>query len=375
VRVVVVGGGIAGCAAALALTEVGLEVVVLEARPADRPAEGAFLTVAGNGMHALRLLGVQDEVAAAGFPLDTLEVLDEDGARLGRMPLTPPPAGTLGHHHFLRADLHAALRTAVRRRGIALRSGIAAVDAEGGRVRLADGSTVAGELVVGADGVSSRMRTAVDPAAPAPEYAGQRVFWGCSPVPAPAGVPGTVHMVRGRRAQFGFLVGPDGRTWWFAREPGPELAEPDRRSPRWREHLADVFAADPTPAAGIVAATTEEIVADSIRHIPRLPRWSRPGLVLIGDAAHAASPAAGQGASMALEDAVALGECVRDQPDLAAALSAYEQRRRGPVEELVAASAAMTPSEMPDEAGREERNRRDRERYAKRAGAEGTDPA
>jgi 2-polyprenyl-6-methoxyphenol hydroxylase-like FAD-dependent oxidoreductase len=370
VRVVVVGGGIAGCAAALALADAGADVAVLEARAADQPAEGAFLTVAGNGMQALRLLGVQDEVAAAGFALDTLEVLDEDGARLGRMPLTPPPAGTLGHHHFVRADLHAALRAAVRARGIALRAGVAAVGAAGGVVRLADGSTASGDLVVGADGVSSRMRTAVDPAAPAPQYAGQRVFWGCSPIPAPAGVPGTVHMVRGRRAQFGFLLGPDGRTWWFAREPGPELTDAERRSTRWQEHLAEVFAPDPTPAAGIVAATTDAVVADSVRHIPRLPRWSRPGLVLIGDAAHAASPAAGQGASMALEDAVALGECVRAEPDLDAALAAYEQRRRGPVEELVAASAAMTPSAMPDEAGREERNRRDRDRYERRAAGE-----
>jgi 2-polyprenyl-6-methoxyphenol hydroxylase-like FAD-dependent oxidoreductase len=84
-------------------------------------------------------------------------------------------------------------------------------------------------------------------------------------------------------------------------------------------------------------------VADSVRHIPRLPRWSRAGVVLIGDAAHAASPAAGQGASPALEDALAVGECVRDPPDLDAALSAYERVRRWPVEELVAVSAAMTP--------------------------------
>jgi 2-polyprenyl-6-methoxyphenol hydroxylase-like FAD-dependent oxidoreductase len=363
VRVVVVGGGIAGCSAALALAGTGADVTVLEARPADRPAEGAFLTVAGNGMHALRALGVQDEIAAAGFPLDTLEILDEDGDRLGRMPLTPPPAGTLGHHHFERAALHAALQAAVRRRGIALRSGVPVVDADDGRVRLADGSALEAELVVGADGVSSRMRSAVDRAAPEPEYAGQRVFWGCSSTAA--GTPGTVHMLRGRHAQFGFLPAPDGRTWWFAREPGPELTEAERRSTRWREHLVAVFAADPTPAAGIVAATAGEVLADSIRHIPRLPRWSRDGMVLIGDAAHAASPAAGQGASMAMEDAVALGECTRDQPDLDAALAAYERRRRGPVEELVAASAAMTPSALPDAAGRAERNRRDRDRYAR----------
>lgn len=242
---------------------------------------------------------------------------------------------------------------------------------EGGRVRLAGGDAVAGELVVGADGISSRMRAVVDPHAPAPEYAGQRVFWGCSPAPAAAGTPGTVHMVRGRRAQFGFLVGPDGRTWWFAREPGPELDERARRSTRWREHLVQVFAADPTPAAGIVADTTGEIVADSVRHIPRLPRWSRDGLVLIGDAAHAASPAAGQGASMALEDAVVLGRCVRDLPDLDLALATYERLRRGPVEGLVEASAAMTPAAMPAGADRDERNRRDRQRYEQRASAAG----
>jgi 2-polyprenyl-6-methoxyphenol hydroxylase-like FAD-dependent oxidoreductase len=225
--------------------------------------------------------------------------------------------------------------------------------AEHGRVLLVDGGTVSGALVVGADGISSRMRAAVDPHAPTPEYAGQRVFWGCSPVPAAAGTPGTVHMVRGRRAQFGFLLDPDGRTWWFAREPGPELDARSRRSTAWREHLLGVFAADPTPAADIIASTPEGIVADSIRHIPRLPRWWRDGLVLIGDAAHAASPAAGQGASMALEDAVALGECVRDLPDLDAALGAYERLRRGPVEEMVAASAAMPSVATPGAAARD----------------------
>ncbi len=102
----------------------------------------------------------------------------------------------------------------------------------------------------------------------------------------------------------------------------------------------DEFRDDDTPAAAIIEATGDVVGGDSY-DIPTTPHWHNARMVLTGDAAHAATPAAAQGASMAVEDAVALAAALREHGDPATAFAAYESRRREQTEETVAASARL----------------------------------
>ncbi|GIM81722.1 hypothetical protein Sar04_03580 [Salinispora arenicola] len=145
----------------------------------------------------------------------------------------------------------------------------------------------------------------------------------------------------GSRAFFGYTTPPDGRTWWFARLDATELTQ-RMRPEHWRHRVLDAFRDDSGPAAEIVAATGDDIVGSNSYDIPTTPKWHNGTMVLAGDAAHAASPAAAQGASMALEDAVALARCLGAHGDLRKAFDAYESLRREPTEETVAASSRMS---------------------------------
>jgi 2-polyprenyl-6-methoxyphenol hydroxylase-like FAD-dependent oxidoreductase len=184
-------------------------------------------------------------------------------------------------------------------------------------------------------------RRLIDPQAPAPRYTGQHVVYGYADGNPAGGAPDTYHMVSGRTAFFGYTAPGDGRTWWFARVSG-EAAAGGTTAEQWRELALSAVRDDATPAAAIIAATGDDVVGGDSYDIPTTPRWHNDRMVLVGDAAHAASPAAAQGASMALEDAVALAHALREHADPATAFAAYEARRRAETEETVAASARLT---------------------------------
>ncbi|MBL7255181.1 FAD-dependent oxidoreductase [Paractinoplanes lichenicola] len=340
----IAGGGIAGTVAALALHRAGWAPHVFEARPADADERGAFLTVAVNGLTALRALDLDPSVVlAAGFPTPTLTMSNGAGRHLGVLPLGgPTPDGTTTTT-IRRVDLYAALRSAAVARGIPLSYGKGLRDFTEGpggvSVTLTDGSTAEGALLVGADGIRSRTRELLDPGGPAPSYLGLLNAGGFTtgPVDGVALEPGMVHMAFGRRAFFGWTAAPDGSVWWFANPPSKQPVRPGSYpGSAWRDFLIDLFAADAFPAAAIIRATPEVLGPWNTDDLPRVRVWHSNRAVLIGDAAHAVAPSSGQGASMAFEDAVTLGLCLPAGSPVADGLAAYEQRRRRRVERVVA---------------------------------------
>jgi 2-polyprenyl-6-methoxyphenol hydroxylase-like FAD-dependent oxidoreductase len=136
-----------------------------------------------------------------------------------------------------------------------------------------------------------------------------------------------------------------GEIWWFANPPSPhELTRDELRattSDRWRERLLEMLRSDRTPTAQIVASTTHPLRLTNQYDLPTVRAWHNGVMVIIGDAAHAASPASGQGASLAAEDAVILAQCLRDGAGVRAALDAYEQLRRQRVERIVQWGSSM----------------------------------
>src|SRR5512132_2922099 len=359
VKALIAGGGIAGPVTAMALQRAGIEAVVYEAHVPGTGDAGSYLTVATNGLDALRAIEADKPVLAAGFPTPANVLLSGTGRRLGTVSNGGRLADGTVAHTIRRPRLYRALHDEAAARGIRTEYGRrlvgAEVTADGVVAAFEDGTRATGDLLVGADGIHSATRRLLDPAAPAPRYVGLVNFGGYTPDSAGATEPGAWHMIFGRRAFFGYVVDPDGGTVWFANLPRPAVTAAERAatSPeRWRRQLVELFAADHGPAGDLIAAGTLELAADNTYDLPRVPTWHRGPMVIVGDAAHAPSPSSGQGASMAAEDAVVLAQCLRDLPGIPEALAAYERLRRARVERIVAQGARSSSSKTPGPVGR-----------------------
>jgi len=346
-KALIIGGGIAGPVAAMALQRAGIEALVYEAYDMGAGLDaGAFLTVAVNGLDALRILDAHEPVLAAGFPTKSIEFFSGTGKRLGEVPIGGTLADGLVTHTIKRANLYRVLHDEAIRRGIRIEYGKRLIDAgttPDGVVARFEGSTHAeGDLLIGADGIHSRTRRIIDPAAPGPRYTGLGNIGGFARDASVDTRPGIYAMVWGKRAFFGYTVSPSGEIWWFANPPSArELtrAELAVTTEQWKQRLIGLFADDVSPVAEIIRATTGELLGTNQYDMPSVATWHEGPMVIVGDAAHATSPASGQGASMAIEDAVVLAKCLRDLPDTQQAFAAYEQLRRERVERVVAQGA------------------------------------
>ena len=145
-------------------------------------------------------------------------------------------------------------------------------------------------------------------------------------------------MTFGMQGFFGYQVLDSGEVYWFenfhrASEParGELEAIPDAE---WRRRLLDLHQHDHRPIPDIIGSTETSIGRWPNYEMPSLPAWHRGPVCLVGDAAHAMQPSAGQGASMALEDSMVLAKCLRDVPEVEAALAAYERLRKDRVEKI-----------------------------------------
>jgi FAD-dependent urate hydroxylase len=359
-RALIIGGGVAGPVTAMALQRAGIDAVVYEAYPPSTEDVGSYLTVATNGLDALRAIGADGPVLEAGFPTPVNVLLSGTGRRLGTVSNGGRlPDGTTAHT-IKRARLYRALQQQAAGRGIPFEFGRRLVDAgagpQGGVVaRFEDGTEATGDLLVGADGVHSATRRLIDPAAPGGRYVGLVNFGGYTPEAAAGAEPGAWHMIFGRRAFFGYVVDPAGGTVWFANVPRAQVSRAERdatTAEQWRRQLVELFASDRGPASDLVAAGRLELAADNTHDLPQVPTWHKGPMIVIGDAAHAPSPTSGQGASMAAEDAVVLARCLRDLPDIPRAFAAYERLRRARVERIVARGARAGSAKTQGPVGR-----------------------
>lgn len=354
-RILIIGGGIAGTSAALAAHKAGLEATVYEAHPDSGADIGAFLTLASNGMIALAQLDAAEAIAQVGFPLTSMRITANTGDVLGVTPIGEQH-DPLKHYRCIgRAELGAALRKEAVRRGIEIVHGKRLHTVDDGTATFADGSTATGDLIIGADGLNSTTRELFAPTTP--RYAGQRVFYGYTTDAKPDHESGRIDMIRGSGAAMGYTVSPSGETNWFCRVADTELSADEIAAgtpEQWRQALLPLVEVDATPAAEIIAATTDRLMVTNAKDLPEGMPWRSGRMLLIGDAAHAASPATGQGASMAIEDAVVLGKALRDLGVTAEAVHTYESLRRPRVEQNIATSArftaARTSSQTPPQA-------------------------
>ncbi|KQY22272.1 hypothetical protein ASD16_16785 [Cellulomonas sp. Root485] len=339
-RALVIGGGVAGPAAAQLLARDGWDTRVFEAHAEPDPYAGLFLNVATNGLAVLGTLGLRERLLTDGHRAGRMVMWSRTGKELGVVPNGPAREPERGSVIVRRSWLHQVLREGSDAAGVPTTYGARLVsidqDAHGVRATFADGTVADGDLLVGADGIGSPTRRHIDPGAPEPTYSGLVGVGGFARVPGLEPTPETQHFVFGARSFFGYLVRADGTTYWFA-----NVTAPDRDATVTLADLRALHSDDPYPVPQILAATTDELRPYPIDDLVGVRHWSRGRVVALGDAVHATSPSAGQGASLALEDAAALAGSLRRESDLATAFAAYQAARQPRTDAVVKYARAI----------------------------------
>ncbi|GMU82299.1 MAG: salicylate hydroxylase [Planctomycetota bacterium] len=332
----IIGGGIAGLCASIALRRAGIESTLFERSPRFTEV-GAGISLWANALRALDHIGVGDSIRARGKPSAAGEVRREDGRVLLRVEyarferdLDLPPTLWMLH----RAELIEALAQHVPPATVRLGKRLVSVEQQHrafssndhpGPVTAMfdDGSRATGDILIGADGIRSAVRAAVFGDSP-PRYAGYTCWRGVATIPPELHPTDVLVEIWGRGQRFGITPLPGGRVYWFAVADAPAGdSSPDEHS-----EVSRLFRSWAPPVPQIIAQTPADAVIrnDIIDRVPARP-WCREAVVLIGDAAHATTPNLGQGGCMAIEDAPILARCLKANGSTSAALEAFERLR------------------------------------------------
>ena len=335
------GAGVGGLALALRLARLGFHPVLFEARSKEAAlSEGEFLTLASNGMNGLRAVDCYEEVLREGLETRAIELCNARGKRLALIDQSDhlaafgTPAVTIR-----RGVLTGILIEKCQAEGITIQFGrrVTKVDNHAHAVTLnfSEGTGLAVDLLVAADGLRSFVRTQIFPDYPQPQFTGLIGTGGIVDAEIPA-TDGVMRMTFGEKAFFGYIKTASHPVYWFDSFPADTPDAVRALEPAaLTAHVRQVHADDPEPNRSILQAVGQVERSYPIFDMPQLPVWSTGRVVLLGDAAHAIGPHAGQGASMAIEDAVVLSSCLAATLDHGAAFARYEALRRPRIARVV----------------------------------------
>jgi 2-polyprenyl-6-methoxyphenol hydroxylase-like FAD-dependent oxidoreductase len=327
-KVIIIGGGIGGLSAALALRGVGVQPDVFEQAEELREV-GAGLTVWANAIRALELLGVAQRVLSLSSKMDRFECRTSTGQVLSAISFLNlerklgVPVGVVVH----RADLLGELAAELDKDSIHCGAKCVSIEnkSDGVIVRFADGREASADLLVGADGLHSVARAQLHGPSK-PRYAGYTCWRGVAELEVKDPLPGLSFETWGPGARFSIHHCGPGRLFWYASR---NLPEGGVDSPAGRKgDVQDIFRTWHSPISEVIEATRAENILrnDIVDRIP-LGRWGQGRVTLLGDAAHPTTPNLGQGACQAIEDAVFLAASLADNPHVDAALRHYERAR------------------------------------------------
>jgi 2-polyprenyl-6-methoxyphenol hydroxylase-like FAD-dependent oxidoreductase len=342
--VLVIGGGIGGLTAAIALRRRGFDVHMIE-KDATWSVYGVGIIQQSNVLRAVDALGILDQYIHAGAGFDAVEVYAPNGTKVARVPshrLLPDRPANLG---ISRRALQKVLGDAAMAAGATLRLGVTieAIDSrERGHVRFSDHSSGSYDLVIGADGAYSQTRSIVLPQATKPQFTGQAV-WRYN-LPRPAGLD-ALHVYNG---PIGAGLVPISSDLMYL-----YLTTPEPDNPRYpRVGLAAMMRGKTATCAPAIRELARDITQDDdvvYRPLDSLligGPWHRGCVALLGDAVHTATPHLGQGAGLAIEDSLVLAEELANQQSIEAALTAYRMRRFERCAYIVRASLAICMGQL-----------------------------
>ncbi|MPR36851.1 FAD-dependent monooxygenase [Salmonirosea aquatica] len=321
----IIGGGIAGLTAAIALSRIGLSTHVFEASPRLRPL-GAGLALAANAMQAFKRLGIADNVIQKGRQIDTFSILDEGGKTVSRTD-SRAVSERYGIDNFAihRAELHEVLLNQLPTSQVSIcKKAIRIEELPGGvTVFFDDGTTHRSDYLLVADGIHSPIRQQLVPGS-VPRYAGYSCWRAVVYRPDLALTEATETW--GRRGRVGIVPLTENRVYWFACVNAPAQSPLMRRMTSAR--LAELFGEYHAPIPGLLSQTPDEnLLWNDIIDLKPLSSFAFGRTLLLGDAAHATTPNMGQGACQAIEDAVVLADTLAKNDSVEEAFREFEKRR------------------------------------------------
>jgi 2-polyprenyl-6-methoxyphenol hydroxylase-like FAD-dependent oxidoreductase len=346
-KALIIGAGIAGPVAAMFMKRAGIDAAVYEAWPYSKGIGGG-LQIAPNGMHVLAELGLADEMIRRGSVAESFDFYSQSGRKLGSVNRNMQERFGQPAVNLCRATLNEILVDKAWCSHVELyfEKRLVAIEDRADRslvAHFADGSTAEGDFLVGADGVHSAVRRHVVPDGPTPFDTGLIGFGGFAPraVLKDRPIGQRVETTFGQSGFFGYgfcSSNPDDGVMWWSTQPSHGISAASYRTMSQdavRQHLRSFHAGWHDPIPAIIDAADNIVVTDTL-DVATLPTWSRGRTLLIGDAAHATSPHAGQGASLALEDAMRLGRLMLEEQELGLTLQQFEHERRPRAEKIVA---------------------------------------
>jgi 2-polyprenyl-6-methoxyphenol hydroxylase-like FAD-dependent oxidoreductase len=331
-KVLVIGGGISGMSAAICLRKQGIAVDLVELNK-NWDVQGAGITVSGPTLRAFKEVGVIDRILEQGGCTDGLYLCDANGNRVGEIP-TPRIAGPdiPGGGGLMRPVLAKILSDATLEAGTSVRLGVTFTainqDAKGVNVEFSDGSRDTYDLVIGADGLWSKVRPLIFPDAAKPKYTEQGSWRAV--VPRPAEID-RCNIFMNANIKAGVNPVSRDEMYLFLLEHRPENNHLDPSE--WHIELRRLLAG----FGGVVGKIRDSLNPDSrilyrpLESLLLTPPWHSGRILLIGDAAHATTPHLASGAGIGVEDAIVLADelaCAvdKDRP-LGEALDNFTQRR------------------------------------------------
>lgn len=347
-KTLLVGGGIAGLACAIALARAGVQCDVVEL---NHTPTGAAIGITGRAADALGELGVYDDcfAASSAFHRDSTAVsqMDAAGNLISAGPPRPDWPGSKVGMGIVRPVLLQVMADAAKQLGVNIQIGVTidVIDEQddGALVKFSDGSQRRYDLVVGADGLGSKVRSLVFPDAPKPAYSGQfSVRW----------------MVQGEPVGGeGWYISPVGRLGFYNLPQGVTYIAAVFNIPQWKwmdyPEVHALFASllDSYTAPAIVELRSRltadaDLIARPFEWLLVPQPWYSGRTLLVGDAAHATTAHLGMGGGMALEDAVVLGQCIAAADALPEALAAFVERRYERVRTVVETSLTLSKLEQ-----------------------------
>lgn len=345
-NILIIGGGIGGLTSAIALCRSGQIVHLIERDP-EWSVYGVGIIQQGNVVRAMAQLGLIDDYLKAGFGYDHVEVFLPTGQRIAQVPMEPLVPGYPANVGIGRRKLHRVLGDRAKEAGAAIWLGMTVTaledDGDGVDVTFSDGRQARYDAVIGADGLYSETRKTIFPNAPLPEFTGQSVWRHNFPRPAEVsglcayeGARGLGLVPLSNELMYLFLTTP---------EPGNPRYDGAALAETMRTKLADV----PAPAIRALAeqiVDPEQVVYRPLEWLFLTGPWHRGRVALMGDAVHATTPHLGQGAGMAIEDAIVLAEELARTEDVEAAFAAYRARRFERCRYIVESSLAICRGQL-----------------------------
>jgi 2-polyprenyl-6-methoxyphenol hydroxylase-like FAD-dependent oxidoreductase len=353
-KVLIVGGGIAGMCSAIELAKLDADVTLIDLDPNWR-VYGTGITITGPTYRAFREIGLMEEVIAKGFACRGARTRTHEGVLLAEVVEMGLAPGIPYGGGILRPLLHNILSDRVRQADVKVKLGVTVdvLQTHGDEVDvvMSDGTSAHYDLVIGADGINSKTRALLLPDAPTPRFTGQGAWRMTAPRPADLDM---IEMYLGQSVKTGVTPVSQDECYMFVltRDAGGEIIEPAEQPDRLRQALVGF--------GGLIGEIRDTLGPDSpivyrpLQVVLVDKPWHRGRVALIGDAVHSTTPHLASGAGCAVEDAVVLAQELKTRSSIGEALDAFSARRFERCRDIVESSIQLGEMELAGAPGEEQ---------------------